>query len=138
MKIVQIFVSCLKYAKHTWIFISILMRVKVNLPKQTLSILNQLFSKWESTFMIYIFKASYKLKCPYVCAFVCVFTFEVLFIRLCAPFSQCRMSNSFRDSESLGKSNAKKWPWNLKKIIILIKCVKSLHKFFSGGFRLNK
>ena len=40
---------------------------------------------------------------------VCVFTFEVPFKRLFAPTSQSRMSNYFRDSESLGKSNGKKW-----------------------------
>ena len=67
-----------------------------------------------------IFKASalwadafYKLKCPYicvsVCVFVCLFTFEVPFNGLFAPTSQSRMSNIFRDSESLGKSNWKKW-----------------------------
>ena len=37
--------------------------------------------------------------------FVCVFTFEVPFNGLFAPTSRSRMSNSFRDSESLGKSN---------------------------------
>ena len=41
--------------------------------------------------------------------FVCVFTFEVPFKRLFAPTSQSRMSNIFRDSESLGKSNGTKW-----------------------------
>ena len=67
-----------------------------------------------------IFKASalwadafYKSKCPSmclsVCVAVCVFTFEVPFKRLFAPTSQGRMSNIFRDSESLGKSNEKKW-----------------------------
>jgi hypothetical protein len=41
---------------------------------------------------------------------VCVrlFTFEVPFKRLFAPTSQSRMTNIFRDSESLGKSNEKK------------------------------
>ena len=67
-----------------------------------------------------IFKASalwadafYKSKClsvcPCVCPSVCVFTFEVPFKRLFAPSSQSWMSNIFRDSESLGKSNGKKW-----------------------------
>ena len=41
--------------------------------------------------------------------FVCLFTFEVPFNSLFAPTSQSRMSNIFRDSESLGKSNGKKW-----------------------------
>ena len=41
--------------------------------------------------------------------FVSVFTFEVPFKRLFAPTSRSRMSNIFRDSESLGKSSGKKW-----------------------------
>ena len=44
-----------------------------------------------------------------VCLSVRVFTFEVPFNGLFAPTSRSRMSNSFRDSESLGKSNGKKW-----------------------------
>ena len=44
-----------------------------------------------------------------VCPSVCLFTLEVLFKRLFAPTSWSRMSNIFRDSESLGKSNDKKW-----------------------------
>ena len=40
---------------------------------------------------------------------VCLFTFEVPFNGLFAPTSQSRMSNIFRESESLGKSNGKKW-----------------------------
>ena len=57
--------------------------------------------------------AFYKSKCPSVCVSFCLFvfpfTFEVPFNGLFAPFSQSRMSNIFRDSESLGKSNGKKW-----------------------------
>ena len=53
--------------------------------------------------------AFYKSKCPYVCLSVCLsvclFTFEVLFNSLFAPTSRSWMSNNFRDSESLGKSN---------------------------------
>ena len=63
-----------------------------------------------------LFKASalwadafYKLICPYVCVSVCLFTFEVPFNGLFAPTSRRWMSNIFRDSESLGKSNGKKW-----------------------------
>ena len=41
--------------------------------------------------------------------FVCVFTFEVSFKRLFDPTSRNRMSNIFRDLQSLGKSNGKKW-----------------------------
>ena len=37
------------------------------------------------------------------------FTFEVPFNGLFSPTSQSWMSNIFRDSESLGKSNGKKW-----------------------------
>ena len=66
--------------------------------------------------LVVIFKASalwadafYKSKCPSVCMFVCLFTFEVPFNGLFAPTSRSRMSNIFRDSESLGKSNGKKW-----------------------------
>ena len=61
-----------------------------------------------------LFKASalwadafYKSKCPCMClfvrVFVCVFTFEVPFKCLFARTSKSRMSNIFRDSESLGK-----------------------------------
>ena len=46
---------------------------------------------------------------PCVCPSVCLFTFEVPFKRLFAPTSRSRMSKMFRDSESLGKSNGKKW-----------------------------
>ena len=38
-----------------------------------------------------------------------LFTFDVPFKRLFARTSQSRMSNIFRDSESLGKSNGKRW-----------------------------
>ena len=44
-----------------------------------------------------------------VCLSVCLFTFEVPFQRLFYPTSQSLMSNIFRASESLGKSNWKKW-----------------------------
>ena len=57
-----------------------------------------------------IFKASalwadafYKSKCPSVCVSICPLNFEVPFKRLFAPTSRSRMSNIFRDSESLGK-----------------------------------
>ena len=57
--------------------------------------------------------AFYKSQCPSVCPSVrlsvCLFTFEVPFNRLLAPTSQSWMSNIFRDSESLGKSNGMKW-----------------------------
>ena len=47
--------------------------------------------------------------CLCVCLCVCLFTFEVRFKHLFAPTSRSRMSKIFRDSESLGKSNGKKW-----------------------------
>ena len=55
---------------------------------------------------ICIFKASV---CVSVCLSVCLFTFEVPFKRLFAPTSRSRMSKILGDSESLGKSNGKKW-----------------------------
>ena len=63
--------------------------------------------------------AFYKSKCPSVCLSkiaaqkkffsLIFFTFEVPFNGLFAPTSRSWMSNIFRDSESLGKSNGKKW-----------------------------
>ena len=44
-----------------------------------------------------------------VCVSVCLFAFEVPFNGLFAPTSRSRMSKNFRDSQSLGKSNEKKW-----------------------------
>ena len=54
---------------------------------------------------------------PSFCLSVRVFTFEVQFKRLFAPTSQSRMSNIFRDSESLGKEvvsdlNIFVWEWS--------------------------
>ena len=67
-----------------------------------------------------------------VCFCVGLFTFEVPFKHLFAPTSWNRLSKIFRDSESLGKSNKKKWSqiWKL----LLIKGVKSPRrkKFFGG------
>ena len=53
--------------------------------------------------------AFYKLICTYVCVCVCLVTFEVPFKCIFAPTSRSGMSKIFRDSESLGKSNGKKW-----------------------------
>ena len=71
-------------------------------------------SPWQNKWVL--FKASalwadafYKSICPSVCLSVCLFTFEVPFKRLFAPTSRSRMSNIFRDSESLGKNHGKKW-----------------------------
>ena len=66
---------------------------------------------------------------------VCLFTFEVPFNGLFAPTSRCRMSNILRDSESLGKSNGKKWSqiWTY----LFENCLKSTQKksFFLHFFR---
>ena len=75
------------------------------------------------------------LVCLSVDLCVCVFTFEVPFNGLFAPTSQSRMSNIFRDSESLGKSNGKKWSqiWT----ILFANCLKLPRKkkfFFSHFF----
>ena len=75
--------------------------------------------------------------CPSVCLFVCPFTFEVLFNGIFAPTSWSRMSNIFRDSESLGKSNEKKWSniWTF----LFGSGLKWPHKksFFSADFALQ-
>ena len=92
-----------------------------------------------------IFKASalwadafYKSKCLCVCVFVSVFSFEVPFNGLFAPTSRSWMSNIFRDLESLGESNGKKWShiriffvWKWSKI--------AAHKksFFFADFALQ-
>ena len=62
-------------------------------------------------------------KCPYVCLSVCLFVcpshFLTPFNGLFAPTSRSPMSKNFGYSESLGKSNAKKWSqiWKLFLII---------------------
>ena len=87
--------------------------------KEFLFLLETTLARVAST-LLSLFKASalwtdafYKSKCPSVCTSVCpcvcLFTFEVPFNGLFAPTSQSRMSNIFRDSESLGISNGKKW-----------------------------
>ena len=66
---------------------------------------------------------------------VCLFTFEVPFNNLFTPTSRNRMSNIFRDSESLGKTSGKKWSqiWTF----LFENCLKSPRKkkfFFSPFF----
>ena len=88
--------------------------------------------------------AFYKSICPSVCLsvclsvylFVCLFTFEVMFKLFFAPTSQSQMSNIFRDSESLGKSNGKKWSQIWK--FLFENCLKSPRKkkFFFPLFSL--
>ena len=57
--------------------------------------------------------------CVCVCGCLCVFfTFEIPFKRLFAPTSRSWMSQIFRDSESLGKSNENKWSQIWKLLLI--------------------
>ena len=64
--------------------------------------------------------------------FFTFFTFEVPFNGLFAPTSRSWMSNIFRDSESLGKSNGNKWSqiWTF----LFENCLKSPHNFFLSFF----
>ena len=59
---------------------------------------------------------------------VCLFTFEVPFNGLFAPTSQSRMSNIFKDLESLGENNGKKWSNILT--FLFGSGLKSPHNFF--------
>ena len=66
-----------------------------------------LFSKhWPSGPMLSI---SWNLVCVSVCLSLHLFIFEVPFKRNFAPTAQCWMSKNFWDSDSLGKTNGKKW-----------------------------
>ena len=70
----------------------------------------QRFSKQQpSGPMLSISQFVHMCVCVCVCLCVSLYTFEVLFNSLFAPTSRSRMSNIFRYSESLGKSNGKKW-----------------------------
>ena len=76
--------------------------------------------------------------CPSVRPSVRVFTFEVLFKRLFAPTSRSRMSNIFRDSESLGKNKGNKWSQN--RTFLFVSGLKSPNKkikFFLADFALQ-
>ena len=79
--------------------------------------------------------AFYKLKCLSVWLYVRVFTFEVPFKHLFALIYQSQMSTIFRDSESLGKSNGKKWShiWNFSLKVVL-KSPRQKRFFFFGKF----
>ena len=82
-----------------------------------------------------LFKASAQRSvCLSVCLCVRLFTFEVPFTHLFAPTSQSRISNTFRDSESLGKSNGKIWTFFVWKWSIIAKQKKS---FFLADFSLQ-
>ena len=71
--------------------------------------------------------AFYKLKCPSVCVFVCLF----------APTFWSLMSNILRDLEYLGKSNGKKWSKNKKNTNKWCKIDAKNVSFLSGKSRLN-
>ena len=71
---------------------------------------NKYFLKhWPSGPMLSISQNVRLSVCLCVRVSVCLFTFDVPFKRLFAPTSRSRMSNIFRDSESLGKNNGKNW-----------------------------
>ena len=55
------------------------------------------------------YESEFPSVCLFGCLFVCLFTFEVPFKQCFAPTSKNWMSKIFRVSESLGKSNGKKW-----------------------------
>ena len=65
---------------------------------------------------------------PLFSLFFDLLRFSVFFNGLFAPTSRSRISNIFRDSESLGKSNGKKWShiWNF----LFRSGLKSPHNFF--------
>ena len=67
---------------------------------------------YPQTFLVNLFSVwqiLYLSICPSVCPCVRVFTFEVPLKCLFAPTSWSQMSNFWRDSESLGKSNGNRW-----------------------------
>ena len=72
--------------------------------------------------------------CPPVRLSVCLFTFEVPFNGLFSPTSQSRMSNIFRDSESLVEKNGKMW--SQIRTFLFENCLKlpCKKKFFSSLF----
>ena len=84
-------------------------------------------NKWSQ---IWTFLLENRLKLPrdFFLLFFTFFTFEVPFNGLFAPTSWGRMSNIFRDSESLRKSNGKKWSniWSF----LFGSGLKLPHKFF--------
>ena len=87
--------------------------------------------KW-SQIWTFLFENCLKLQRNFFSSLLTFFTFEVPFNGLFAPTSRSRMCNILRDSESLGKSNGKKWSqiWT----ILFQNCLKSPRKkkFFSS------
>ena len=81
-----------------------------DMEKKTLSVPAHSFSKHRPSGPMLSISGNVRLSvCLSVRLCVCLFTFEVPFNGLFAPTSRSRMSNIFRDWESLGKSNGKKW-----------------------------
>ena len=140
---------------HVWVhFINVLIEVRpFTSPELFFFLIFKASALWADAF--------YKSKCPFVCVSVCsliwtfflenclksprkkkvffftffgLLRFLVFFKGLFAPTSWSRMSNTFRDLESLEKSNGKKWSqiWTF----LLKNCLKSplKKKFFSPLF----
>ena len=101
-----------------WIFVYCHKLSKTHSP----SVLFKASALWADAF----YKSICPSVCPCVCLSVCLFTFEVPFKRLFVPTPQSRMSNIFRDSESLGKSNGKRWSQIWK--FLFEDCLKSPRK----------
>ena len=95
------------------------------------------FFKASALWVNAFYKSKCSSVCPCVCPSVCVFTFEVPLKRLFVPTSRSRISNIFRDFESFGKSNGKKWSWIWT--FLFENCLKSLRKkkFFFADFALQ-
>ena len=78
-------------------------------PANIIPTSKSLFSKHRpSGEMLSISRFVHMCVCLSVCLCVCLFTFEVPFSGIFAPIFQSRMSKTFIDLESLGKSNGKK------------------------------
>ena len=71
---------------------------------------------------------------PSVCVSVRVFTFEVPLKCLFAPTSQSRMSNIFRDSETLGKSSSLRFEHFCVEVVL--NC-QTKRMFFLADFALQ-
>ena len=104
-----------------------------NIFRDSESLGKSIGKKWSQ---IWTFLFENCLKSPRKKKISLFFTFEVLFNGLFAPIFWSRMSNIFRDSESLEKSNGKKWSqiWTF----LFQNCLKSSRekKFFSSLFSL--
>ena len=107
--------KCYSWMCYSYVIFKTISWWKVVAQQWTTDIKN--FTKWMLMFskhrpsgpMLSISRNIRLSVCLSACLSVCVFTFEVPFNGLFAPSSQTWMSNIFRDSESFGKSNGKKW-----------------------------